>query len=424
MKFKLIILPVIALTINSLVAQDIPAGSRIDNLLIQGNYEKVIDTCNLILASDSLNPEIYYKMGIAYQNIMEADSSINSFYHAFSLKPENKVYKFMLAKGYYGKEKYKLAELLFTELCSTDSMNWVYSYYLTSIYMQFNKFDEALEIYKRFLLKDSINHVYLDKTAYANLKKGNFKYAIDLYNKSLSIYQKNLPAIKNLAFLYANTMQPDTAIQLLTKGMEIDPADMDLYVSRAQLYYSKRYTKKALDDYLVLLSSGDSSKLYLKRIGIGYCNNLQPKEAIFYLLKAYKIDSLDYETCSYLGQSFYKIKDMKSSITFYKKVIEILTPVNAQLGYTYSLYAESQKSNGMYKEAIASFLKSQQINNNPNNYMIIANLYDEKLKDRMNAINYYQKYLDNLGTFKVKSAPEYVETIKKRLEYLKNNPIK
>ena len=330
----------------------------------------------------------------------------------------------MLAKGYYGKEKYKLAEPLFTKLCSIDSMNWVYSYYLTSIYMQSNKFDEAIDIYKRFLLKDSTNYVYLDKIAYANLKKGNYKYAIDLYNKSLSINKKNLSAIKNLAYLYANTMESDTAIQLLTKGIEIDPTDMDFYISRAHLYYSKRYTKRALDDYLVLLSSGDSSKLYLKRIGIGYCNNLQPKEAIFYLLKAYKIDSLDYEACSYLGQSYYKLKDMNNSISYYKQVIKILTPANTQLGYTYSLLGESQKSNGMYKDAIASFLKSQQISNNPNNYMIIANLYDEKLKDRMNAINYYQKYLDDLGTFKIKFAPEYVETIKKRLEYLKNNPTK
>ena len=83
MKFKLLILPVIALTINSLVAQEIPASSRIDNFLIQGNYEKVIDTCKLILASDSLKPEIYYKMGIAYQNIIEADSVNQQFLPCF-----------------------------------------------------------------------------------------------------------------------------------------------------------------------------------------------------------------------------------------------------------------------------------------------------------------------------------------------------
>jgi tetratricopeptide (TPR) repeat protein len=290
--------------------------------------------------------------------------------------------------------------------------------------MQFNKFDEAINTYKRFLMKDSINYVYLDKIAYASLKKGDYKYSTELYNKSLSINKKDLIAIKNLAYLYTNVMESDTAIQLLTRGIEIDSTDMDLYLSRAQLYYSKKYTKKALDDYMVILSSGDSSKLYLKRIGIGYCNNLQPKEAVYYLLKAYKIDSSDYETCSYLGQSYYKLKDMNNSIYYYNKVIKILTPANAQLGYAYTLCGDAQNSNGMYKDAIATYLKAQAISSNPNTYMIIANLYDEKLNDRKNAIYYYQKYLDNLEAIKMIVPPEYVGTIKKRLEFLKNNPAK
>lgn len=423
MKLK-IIFPIIVVIANSLAAQKMPVASTIDYLLIQGDFEKVIDTCKMMLAYDSLNPEIYYKMGIAFQNIMEADSSVSNFYHAFCLNPENKAYNFMLAKGYYNKEKYNLAEPLFIKLCSMDSTNWVYAYYLTSIYMQNNRFDEAIEIYKNFLLKDPTNCVYLDKLGYANLKKGNFENAITLYDKSLSINQNNVSAIKNLAYLYAMTMRSDTSLQLLTKGIKIDPSDMDLYLSRANIYYSKKYTKRALDDYLVILSSGDTSKIYLKRIGIGYCNNLQPKESIPFLLKAYMLDTLDYETCSYLSQSYIKIKDIQKSIRFYKRIIDILNPVNGQLGYTYYLYAESQKSIGLYKEAISSYLRSQQISNNPNNYMIIANLYDEKLNDRMNAIIYYQKYLENLLATKYPIQPEYIETIKERLEYLKTNPSK
>jgi tetratricopeptide (TPR) repeat protein len=290
--------------------------------------------------------------------------------------------------------------------------------------MQSGKFDHAISIYQKFLFRDSTNCVYLDKLGYANLKKGNFDDAITLYNKSLSINQKNLLAIKNLAYLYAITMRSDTALQFLTRGIEIDSTDMDLYLSRANIYYSKKYTKRALDDYLKILASGDTSKQYLKRIGIGYCNNMQPKESIPFLLKAYKLDSLDYEICSYLGQSYSKIKDIPNSIKYYKKEINILLPVNGQLGYTYYLYAESQKAAGLFKEAIASYLRSQQISNNPNNYMIIANLYDDKLKDRSNAINYYQKYLDILSTQMPGFSPEYVESIKKRLEYLKTNPVK
>jgi tetratricopeptide (TPR) repeat protein len=424
MKSKLVSIILIAFAIHPLAAQNNPVNAGISLMLMKGEYEKVIDTCKQILASDSLNPEIRFTMGIAYQNMLEEDSALNCFSQAASTDPDNKAYIFMLAKGYYGKEKFKQAEPLFRKLCSIDTLNWVYAYYLTSIYMQNFKYDEAINIYNKFLRSDSANSIYLDKIAWAYLKKEDFGYAIALYTTSLAINNKDLAAIKNLAFLYSTTMNSDTAIQLLTQGIEIDSSDTDLYVRRAALYYSKHYTKRAMDDYLAVLSSGDSSKLYLKRIGIGYCNNLQPLESINFLLKAYQKDSSDYETCSYLGQSYYNLKDMKKSIYYYDKVVRILTPVSVQLGLTYILLGESQKGNGMYKEAIESYLSAMNLKPDPNIYMIIGNLYDEKLNDKEKAIYFYQKFLDNVKNARMNFTPEYIETVKQRLEFLKTKPVK
>lgn len=406
--------------INQLMSQSLTKNSRIDLMLVRGDYEKVIDTCRLILSSDSLNPDIYYKLGTAYQNTLDEEQSLNCFYKAAWLRPENKVYNFSLAKAYYAQGKFRLAEPLLINLCSLDSTKWVYAYYLSSIYMQSEKYEDALNIYNRFLSKDSTNCVYLDKAAFAYLKSGYFYDAIYLYNKSLSIDSKNLSAIKNLSFLYASTMNADTAVQILSRGIEIDSTDMDLYMRRAQINYSKSYTKRALDDYLVLLASGDSSKLYLKRAGIGYSYNFQPKEAIRYLLLAYKADSADYETSSFLGQCYYKIKDLKNSIYYYKKVQDILRPIYSQVGLTHYLCADSQRDNGSYKDAIASYLKAYAINSDPNINMMIANIYDEKLNNKERAITYYQRFLNSQKSSKMKYPPAYIEKIKKRMEYLKN----
>jgi tetratricopeptide (TPR) repeat protein len=355
---------------------------------------------------------------------MEEDLSLSSFKKAASLNPLDNTYSFMLAKGYYGKGKFKLAEPILSTLYSADTINWVYANYLTNIYMQSDKFDKAITIYKRFVNKDSTNYAYLNKLASAYLEKGDFEYATELYNKSLSINNKNLTAIKNLAYLYSIAMRPDTAIQLLTRGIEIDSSDMDIYIRRAQVNYIFNYTKGAIDDYMVILASGDSSKLYLKRAGISYCKNRQPEDAIKYLLLAYEIDPSDYETASYLGQSYYKLKDLNNSIYFYNRVIKILTPVNTQLGLTYILFAESQKENEQYQYAIESYMKAQGIKSDPNIYMIIANLYDEKLNDREKAIFYYKKFLDNLKDARMNFTPEYKQTIKMRLAYLQKNPTK
>jgi len=422
---KLYLLPVcIFFLINQLMSQNVTNNSKIDLMLVRGDYETVIDTCRLILTQDSLNPDIYYKLGIAYQNTLDEDQSLNCYYKAASLKPENRVYNFSLAKAYYTQGKHALAEPLLIKLCSFDSLKWIYAYYLSNIYMQADKFEDALNIYNRFLSNDSSNCTFLDKTAFAYLKNGNFYDAIDLYNKSLAINDKNLSVIKNLSFLYASTLDPDTAIQILSKGIEIDSTDMDLFIRRAQINYSKNYTKRAMDDYLVLLASGDSSKLYLKRAGIGYSYNFQPKEAIKYLLLAYKADSSDYETCSFLGQSYFKIKDMDSSIYYYNKVQKILRPIYSQVGLTHYLIADSQKEKGSYRNAIESYNKAYAINSDPNINMIIANIYDEKLNNKERAITYYQRFLNTMKSSKMKFPPSYTLKIEKRLEYLKNSPAK
>jgi tetratricopeptide (TPR) repeat protein len=139
---------------------------------------------------------------------------------------------------------------------------------------------------------------------------------------------------------------------------------------------------------------------------------------------AYKTDSADYETSSFLGQCYYKTKDMKNSIYYYKRVIDILTPVNTQLGLTYVLSAESQKSNENYRDAIASYLKAYAINTDPNLNMTIANIYDEKLNNKEKAIYYYQRFLNAQKNSKMKFPPEYIEKIEKRVVFLKKSSLK
>lgn len=152
-------------------AQTNTENISIDNLLIQGEFNKVIDTCKQILSTDSLNSEIYYKMGLAYQNIMRDNKSLDCFLQASTISPDNKIYNFMLAKGYYNKGDLNQALPLLINLCTTNSMNWVYSYYLTSIYIQEKKYDESINIYNRFYQQDTSNYMLIDKIGFACLKR-------------------------------------------------------------------------------------------------------------------------------------------------------------------------------------------------------------------------------------------------------------
>lgn len=408
---------------NTVCGQNSVDYLKIDILLARGEYEKVIDTCKQVLATDSLNSEIYYKMGLAYQNFLPDDKSFDFFLQAFALAPDNNLFKYMVAKGYFNKSKNNLARPLLQSLCSADSMNWSYAYYLTSIYLQEGKYDESIEIYKRFYNRDSPNYIVIDKMGFAFLRKGEFSRSIDLFNRSLALNKKNNNAIKNLAYLYSNTHKIDTAIQLLTRGIATDPTDMDLYERRAALYFSTNNNKRALNDYLKILGSGDSTFLYLKRAGIGYTNNLQPKEANVYFLIACKKDSTDIESLNYLARNYHQLNDLKKSEFYYNKLISVLSPFSFRLGISHVMLAEVYKADGMYNQAIESYLKGQKLGPDMNINMIIANIYDEKLDNDPKAIYYYQLFINGLKDARMVFGTDYVESVRKRLEFLKEKQL-
>ncbi len=407
----------------NLFSQEKDDYSAIDLMLIRGETDRAIDTCMLILKNDSLNPEIYYKLGLAYQNKLPDDKSFACFEKAMKLAPGNSLYTFMVAKAYFNKNKYTQAEPLFLNLSTADSTNWTYAYYLTSIYLQKKEYDKATGIYKKFYKQDSTNYIYLDKLGFVNLRKGNNEKAISYFSKSLAINPDNINAIKNISYLYAMTNRIDTAIQLLSGAILKDSTDMDLYARRAALNFSLSYTKRALDDYLIIMASGDSSLLYIKRAGIGYAYNLEPVLSNKYLLLAHKKDTTDMETMSFLAINYAAVKNFNKSADYYKKIIDILLKENQHLSRTYILLGEALKSGGHYQEAISAYIKSQATRSDPSISLIIANLYDEKLHNNARAIRYYQQGLND-KKIRTLYDEDYIQKIKDRIEALKNMPDK
>lgn len=394
--------------------QDYPG---IDMMLIRGEYEKVIDTCDQVLMNDSLNAAIWYKKGLAYQNILPDDKSFDCFLKASEIDPASKLYRYNVAKDYYGRGQNVKAMPLFTELCASDSMNWRYTYYLTGIYLKDGKYDEAIKVYRRFYDRDSNNYVILDKLGYAFFRKGEYQTAIDFYNRSMAIRENNISTIKNLSYLFQTVGRSDTAIILLTRGIELDPYDTDLYIRRGSIYFSKG-NSKARADYLKILSLGDSSALYLKRAGIGFWSKKEYEQAIRYLLKASEKDTTDYETLDLLAQSYYELNDFKKTEYYYKKIIEVLGPAIIQLSATHSTLGMVFIEDHNYSEAINNLLKSDQYFKNPGLIWTVAYLYDEKLNNPSKAIYYYRQCIaDNRNSPAPMTANE-LKPIRDRLEYL------
>ncbi len=420
MKQLLLLFAVGCLFLSSVSTAQEPDYSRIDKMIIFGDYVKAVDTCKLILASDSSNSAIWYKLGLAQQNILPDTGSFNCYLKAYEYDKDNSFYKFTVARSYFNKNKNLKAKPLFRELCASDSANWNYAYYLTNIYIQEGRYDQAINIYNRFYESDSSNYVILDKLGFAYLKKNQYETAIDYYNRSLALNSRNIDAIRNLSFLYPNVLNIDTAIVLLTRAIKMEPDDVDLYARRATIYFAKNYNKRALNDYLKILSLGDSSALYLKRAGIGYMYNLQPDLAIPYFLKANVRDTMDFETLDFLGYCYNKLNDNKKSIYYYNKLVTLLKGFQMPLGSAYMSLASQQKTVKQYLNAIGSYSSAYKVMERNFLLIYIANIYDESLQDIPKAISSYKQFLTVQKKPDRMYSAEYIESIKKRVEYLEN----
>jgi len=421
---SLLIIAVVLLYSVSALAQK-KENNNLDELLIQGDYNEVVAKCTELVKSDSLNPEIYYKLGLAYQNLMQSEKSIKAFSKALKIDPTSKKYNFSLAKYYFNLGKLKPALPILTNLFKQDSTNWIFAYYLSDIYMQKGTFNEALPIYKQFFLSDTTNTTYIDKYAFCNLRLMNYDTAIYLYEKSIKLNDKNNAVRKNLSFLYHKIGMVDSAIYHLTKGIETDSTDYDLYNRRGDIFFGQNLHFKAGMDYNKVLSSGDSSKIVLKRMGIGLLYNKQNIDALKYFKAAYNTDSGDFEIPSYLGQVYYNLKQYKKSIRYYNKVLELLSIFLKQADYTHVLIADSYKDSSLYNEALKHYTISFNNKYTARICMTIANIYDKELKNYDKAIYYYQLFLNNQDKNEFAIVPDYIENVKKRLKWLidkKANP--
>ena len=420
---KFIVIIVLLAILYPVNAQNSDVSDEVEQLMKNGEFGQVIGTCLLLLMdSVELDSELYYDMGIAYQNLLQEESAIECYQKALEQSPNNKAYNFVLAKSYYNDGMYDLAEPFFKKLCDMDSLNWAYAYHLTSIYMQQERYDDAIAVYTKLWNSDPQNFDYLNRIGYATMKKGEHDQAMEIFYKALGIEEQNVAAMRNLAYIYTMRGEYDTALVLLGEGIKIEPENKAILNSRAEINFALNYKKRAMDDYLSILAMGDTTVMYLKRIGIGYSYNLQFDLAAEFFERALLLDPKDYEICAYLGQAYQKEDEYEKSEYYYNMEIDLLYPMQRQMLSTMGTLASMQLAEEDISKALDNYKKSLNSSFNLSTIMQIANIYDAKLNDRENAIKYYEMFLDedHFRDLNIHIYPDsYIESVQARLDYLK-----
>lgn len=176
---------------------------------------------------------------------------------------------------------------------------------------------------------------------------------------------------------------------------------------------SRNYSE-AIKTGHVLLNYGDSSTFVLNNLAKSYFLLLDYPNALKYFLiikdRAFDNEGLYYN----IGLSYRGVKDFKNAIPYFEKAIK--EGVSPKIATYYGLLGDSYESINQNEAANKAYKKGLQFENNGSLLYNIALVYETKLNDKKNAINYYDQYLKTIDP---KSQPKLITFIKNKIEELK-----
>ncbi|MEJ2901838.1 tetratricopeptide repeat protein [Pedobacter panaciterrae] len=313
--------------------------------------------------------------------------------------------------------------------------------------MMAGKLPEAEKNYLKLHDKQPQNLPVLFSLANINLRRGNDEKAKAYYMDILKIDSTNFTVYKQLANLNKGEMNL-AKIGYLKKANEINPIDPDVVFDLCELYFKMNFFDKAsnilqpaldadstnlqllkmkmpismankkYDEAIKtgekLLSYGDSSTFVLNNLGKSYFFILDYKNALKNFL-VIESKSMDSEALYYsIGLSYRGLKDYKNAIPYLEKAIQ--EGISTKIASYYGLLGDSFEGVNKNTEANAAYKKGLQFENNGSLLYNIALVYETKLNDKKNAIDYYEQYLKTINP---KEQTKLIGFIKNKIVELK-----
>lgn len=284
---------------------------------------------------------------------------------------------------------------------------------LATINLRRGQDEKAKGYYMDILKIDSTNFTVFKQLA--SLNKGEMNLAkIDYLQKANAINPTDAEVVFDLCEIYFKMNFFDKASNILEPALSADSTNLQLLKMKMPISMAKKKYDESIQTGQKLLSYGDSSTFVLNNLGKSYFFILDYKNALKSFL-AIESKSTDSETLNYsIGLSYRGLKDYKNAIPYLEKAIQ--EGISTKIASYYGLLGDSFESVNKNTEANASYKRGLQFENNGSLLYNIALVYETKLNDKKNAIDYYEQYLKTINE---KEQPKLIGFIKNKIAELK-----
>lgn len=355
-----------------------------------------------IKKNDTLMSNLNYYEGLRQYYIGSYSDAITLMNKSISLNSSNDAAYYILSQIYLGANNGPLA-LKNAELAyKADSSNKDYGMLYAQILQRSNKLDSALNVYKSLLARNPSNTDMLLNMSLIYGYKGDVKQSIKLFDEFSVKFGNNEAVLTSKIKLYMQMNQPDSAISVASKLIELYPEEPknfsllgDIYGTISNDSLAIVYHKKALDlaPTFPMAQIGLSDAYRREARYVDYFNVLND---IFRNNDIQNRDKVSYFNQFFENQQFYKV--------FYPNIDTLITnfissyPKDTSI---YPIFAEHLTRMGKL-DLLNSFLVSK----------LDSGSKDTTLYAKFIELNFYLKRYDSTATYSDKAIKIFPHNVK------------
>ncbi len=234
------------------------------NQYVDENYEKAIETYNYILGLNrARDPEIYWKMGLAYKKMGDSHKAVESFERAIAAKTEYTDALQSLAEVLHYQLKYTERAATFQDLVDQKGETYAGEKELANLCYKYGNYGWAKSKYElaaRLAAKEKTddttpfqrrgidNRIVYTRVhaAMAAYKGGMAEHAQEIINMLVAEYPDHPLILYGRGQLAALEGDMDTAVVAFKASIEQDPSFHAAPIALGEYYLSKGYTDEAI----------------------------------------------------------------------------------------------------------------------------------------------------------------------------------
>ncbi len=357
-------------------------------LFVQKQYDLIIEKAAKKINTVQKNEQDYYWYAIACDKKGQTDKSISILKQGLVDFTANIKLSKLLADFYYQSGNYGQAKVLLKKYPADINCKLQ----LATIYEFSNHYSKAISILLDFYQQDTTNILYLKHLGNNYFKQDSIAKAIQYYQKAIRINPYDQPTVYRLAQIYLKKEAYKKSIEVCKPVLENDSLNIRFLKHTAYTYYKNRNYAPAINNFIKVISLGDSSAFVYKYLGICQLNNFAYHKGRKNLLNAFQLDSTDFKTCFFLGRAFLNSTNQSKGLYYLDLADSLIQPNAKVLVAIYQEKASIYDALKQYEKALEAQKKSYKLSDKPEYLFYIASI-NKRMGNKKIALSYFNRFL-------------------------------